>query len=195
MEGKHRDVVLGELRAHIARIAPPRTIPGRLPTGIEVLDELLGGWPCPGISLIEGRPGLGRLGLVLPVLRNLTHEGRWVPIVDGAGWLHPPGLDGVDLSRLILIRPGSRVGWTTTQLVRSGGFPLVVVLDPPRLKQDGRRLQYAAEQGNSAILLISECREASIPLSVRVTMLPGGRFCVRKGARRGENLVAHWQTI
>ena len=192
MKSKRRDVVLAELRAHIERIAPPRTIPGRIPTGIEVLDEILGGWPCPGISLIEGRPGLGRLGLVLPVLRDLTHEGRWVPIVDGADWLHPPGLDGVDLSRLILIRPGSRVGWTATQLIRSGGFPLVVVLDPPRLKQDGRRLQHAAEQGKSALILISESRESGIPLSARITMLPGGKFCVRKGARRGGSPVAHW---
>ena len=39
MKSTRRDVVLAELRAHIERIAPPRTIPGRIPTGIEVLDE------------------------------------------------------------------------------------------------------------------------------------------------------------
>ena len=93
MDSEHRDAVLAELREHIARVAPARTLPGRIPSGIEGLDEVLGGWPRPGISLIEGRAGLGRLGLVLPSLRELTQEGRWVPIVDGSDWLHPPGLE------------------------------------------------------------------------------------------------------
>ncbi len=186
--------VLAELRAHIAQVAPVRTTPGRVPTGNACLETQLGGWPCPGISLIEGRPGMGRLGVILPTLRRLTHKGQRVVLVDGLGWLHPPGLEGVDLSQLILIQSGTRTGWVATQLARSGGFPLVVVLDPPRLGRGGRTLQHAAEQGRCAVVLISENREPSIPLSARLCMLPGGRLRILRGGKT-PGIEIGWRSI
>ena len=189
--GKKAQVIAG-LRAHIARVAPARRLPDRVSVGIESLDHRLGGWPSSGISLIEGRPGSGRLGLVLPSLSQLTQAGQWVPVVDGAGWLHPPGLEGVDLSKLILIQPGARAGWAAVQLARCGAFPVVVLLDPPALGRGGRRLQHAAEHGRCAVLVLSESREPTMPLSAHVVLRADG-LQIRRGARRPSAAVLRWR--
>jgi hypothetical protein len=184
MTQANRDAVLAELRAHIARVAPARAKPGTISTGIPALESRLGGWPCPGLSVIEGRAGMGRLGVILPTLSRLTREGRWVAVVDTVSWLHPPGLEGVDLSKLLLVRPGARAGWAATQLARCGGFPVVVLLDPPRLGRGSRSLQHAAEEGQCSVLLLCEKFERGLPLSARLELLPGGRLYVKRGAHR-----------
>ena len=192
MSKSSREMVIAELRAHIARVAPVRRIPSRLPMGIPCLEQYVGGWPCPGMSLIQGRPGIGRMGLVLPIIRDLTSKGQWVPVVDGAGWLYPPGLNGVDLSKLIWVQAGARTVWASVQLARSGGFPLVVVLDPPRLGRGGRQLLHAAEQGRCSILILSEYREQSLPLNAHFVLKSEG-VQIRRGARRPSNAWHRWR--
>ncbi len=186
--GADRAQVVASLRAHIARVAPVRTLPLGLPTGVPALQGATGGWARPGISLIHGPPGSGRLAAVVPALRRLTGAGRRVALVDAAGWLHPPGLDGVLLDNLILVRPGAtRIAWAAEQLCRCGVLPLVVVLDPPELGRGGRRIQAAAEEGNTAVVVVSELAQRRLPARLRLASQrgPDGQpgLVVERGAR------------
>ena len=119
---------IAELRAHLAQIAPVRVQSPPTATGHPLLDTHLGGWPHPGVASIHGAVGTGRIGLILPALQAHTQAKRTVAIVDPLGWLHPPGLPGVNLKHLMLVRCGgfqSRLGCHSTRWLRShpnGGF-------------------------------------------------------------------------
>ena len=58
---------LAQLRAHIARVAPPRASGARLPAGVHALDQRVGGWPRPGMAEVCGLPGTGRLAAFLGI--------------------------------------------------------------------------------------------------------------------------------
>ena len=178
--------VLAELRRHIAQVAPMRPLPVGLPTGMSALEAVTGGWPNPGVALIQGPVGTGRLAPVLPALARLTTAGRTVAVVDSGGILHPPGLPGVCLDNLLLVRPGpTRVLWAAEQLARCDAIPLVVVLDPPSLGRQSVRLQRAAEAGTSAVIVVSEIAQRRLPAALHlqtgrrgpghVQLLRGGR--------------------
>lgn len=176
--------VLAALREHLAKVAPVRVRPGRRKTGLSALDAATGGWPQPGISLVHGAPGTGRLGLVLPALRAETARGNTVAIIDAEGWLYPPGLPGVTLEHLLVVRPGpSRAAWATEQVVRCGAIPFVVLLDPPPLRRAGRRLQHATEAGMSALVVISSGPQRDLPVGLRITQEDRDHVQIERGGR------------
>jgi len=171
---------IAALRAHLNHVAPHRGPPDLIPTGLPSLDTRIGGWPSPGVSAIHGPVGSGRLGLVLPELQRHTQAQRTVAVVDAMGWLYPPGLPGVDLRHLMLIRPGSaRAAWAATQLAGSGAVPMVVLLDPPRLGREGLRLIRAAGSGHSTTLVLSEAQDPELHSALRIEVLGQGRVRVQ----------------
>jgi len=181
-----RSAVLAQLKAHLQQVAPMRVAAPRLATGLPALDARTAGWPRPGLALIQGAAGSGRLGVVLPALGRLSRSGRSVAIVDPVGWLHPPGLVGVVLERLLLVRPGTgRAVWAAEQLARCGGVPLVVLLDPPPLRSGGRRLLHAAEAGDSTVVVVSEAPQQGLPASLSLQSTHPGEVWVRRGGRGG----------
>ena len=174
---------IAELRAHLARIAPVRAPAPPSPTGLPQLDKHLGGWPHPGVASIHGSAGTGRIGLVLPAMQNHTQAERTVAIVDPLGWLHPPGLPGINLQHLMLVRCGGpRAGWAATQLASCGAIPMVVVLDPPPLSRDGLRLLRATEAGGSTAVVLSERPDPQLSATVRLKMLGHHRVQIERGA-------------
>jgi hypothetical protein len=182
MHKKDRAAVVAQLRQHIAKVAPVRHTSGRLAMEHPALERWVQGWPRGGISTVEGAMGVGRLGIVLPAMATRTQRGESVAVVDAVGWLHPPGLVGVVLERLLVVRPGTRrAGWAAEQIARCGAVPLVVVLDPPRFGRGGRRLQFAAEEGNSAVVCVLEAMDRSLPASVRLVVSAPDRVRVERG--------------
>lgn len=182
-----RAQVVAALREHLAQVAPVRTLPVGLPTGIGALEAATGGWPRPGVTLIQGAPGSGRLAPVLPTLARLTCAGHRIAVVDPTGLLHPPGLRGVLLDNLLLLRPGpTRVTWAVEQVARCDAIPLVLVLDPPTLGRGAARLQRAAEAGNSAVIVISDQSQRRLPAALRLaTGRPGCVQLLRGGRGKG----------
>ena len=175
--------ILDELRAHIASIAPMRTRSAATPTGWAELDQHIGGWPRPGIVSVHGAVGTGRLGVILPMLRAHTHKQQTVAIVDPMGWIHPPGLPGVDFNHLMLIRCGSvQAGWAAHQVASSGAVPVVVLLDPPSLARDGVRLSRATETGSSTAIVITERPDPRLSAPVRIQTIGGHRIVIERGA-------------
>jgi protein ImuA len=180
-----RAAAVARLRRHIAEVAPLRLRPGALSTGIEALDDAIGGWPRPGVAAVRGSPGSGRLGLVLPSLVTATAPGQHAAVVDAMGWLYPPGLPGVALERLLVVRPGQeRACWATEQLARSGAFPLLVLLDPAPLRRPGRRLLSAAEAGRGTVIVVHERPDPDLFAAVRLEVEGAGRFRVTRAAGR-----------
>lgn len=181
-----RAAIIAELRARLNQEAPFRSRPVGLEMGHPSLDAALGGWPQPGVAEVTGAVGSGRVGLVLPALVALSQADRPVAVVDVPGWLNPPGLPGVAMGRLVLVRPGAGpAAWATEQLLRCGALPLVVLLDPPRLGRGARRLLRAAEDGGSTLVVLNEKRDAELPASLRLEMVGTGAVRVSRSVVPG----------
>lgn len=105
----------------------------RLATGIDPLDELLGGGlPRGHLSEIVGAPSSGRTALVQALLASATRRGEVAAVVDLANALDPPSLAraGVDLARVLWVRPPSpQVALTCAEIVLAAGGFGVVALD------------------------------------------------------------------
>ena len=185
-----RAAQLAALRGRIAALAPPRALPVGLATGLPALEAATGGWASPGLSLIEGPVGAARLQAVLPALRRLTNAGRSVAVVDVEQRLYPPGLDGVLIDNLIIVRPTpGRALWATEQLARCASLPLVLLLDPPPLGRAGRRLEGTTAAGCTALIVISEAPQRDLPARLRLRVQgegpppPGPALFLARGGR------------
>ena len=185
-----RAEVLAQLRAHLVATGTARaeSVVWRS-TAHTALDALIGGWPTPGLVEIVGAPGSGRLGLIQPLLAEQTALDHWVGIVDPTEWFHPPGLQGVEWSRVLLVRSGLSLAlWAATQMAASGALAATVLLDVPRLgRAEGIRLLRAAEQGGGTVWVIGEQPLASLPAHLRLEVRTErvGELHVQVRRRRG----------
>jgi len=178
---------LAELRAQIRALeGGARVVRRRAPSGVPVVDDLLGGLPRPGIVEISGVPGSGRVRLVASLLARATEQRRAVAWVDPERRLYPPALaaHGVEVSRLLVVRPPSDGShpwlWATEQLLRSGCFELVVVEPPTARGPGGRRAvarrpigprwARAAEHGQSTALVLGERPARQLAADVRLSV-------------------------
>jgi hypothetical protein len=180
----HKAHVVAALRQHLAEVAPLRPLPVGLPTGIPALEAAFGGWPSPGVALIQGPLGSGRFAPVLPLLARLTRSGRRIAIVDSAGLVHPPGLRGVLLDNVLLVRPGvTRVLWATEQLARCEVLPVTVVVDPPGFSRSATRIQRAAEAGQNTVIVLSEVHQRRLPVDIHLSTGRPGHVQLLRGGR------------
>jgi cell division inhibitor SulA/protein ImuA len=135
-----------------------------LSTGYKKLDQHLpgGGWPQQSLTeILVEQYGIGELQLLMPALASLSVDDPLVPYAE-PGWIawvappfqpYPPALQqrGINLSRLLIVRPknDSEILWSAEQALSSGTCA-AVLLWPERLDdQSSRRLQLAAEKGQS----------------------------------------------
>ncbi|MGF1510160.1 MAG: hypothetical protein ACFB9M_11735 [Myxococcota bacterium] len=130
-----------------------------LPSGWESWDDIVGGVPKGGITLVTGKPGSGRITWVSRFLAARTALGHPVAWVDGSGQVYPPALAqlGVQLQRLLMVRHvGERSVFALEQLVESGLFAGVVSsgLDRWLTPSRWRRIQAATEGARVATLMV-----------------------------------------
>ena len=127
-----------------------------LKTGQEELDRLLGGWPRGGITEIHSStPGIGELRLLLPVLASLSQQQkRWILWVTPPYLPYPPALAaaGLRLERMLCLHPRQRQDrlWALESALRSGTCSAVLAWPPPLDTTAWRRLQLAAQAGDTA---------------------------------------------
>src|SRR5271168_1904755 len=91
----------------------PRAIRPKAATGIDAIDELLGGGlPIGAISEIVGPECSGRTTLALAFLAGITRQGKVCAWVDVSDSLHPESAAaaGVNLDRLLWVRCGHTIG-------------------------------------------------------------------------------------
>lgn len=135
-----------------------------LASGYEQLDRHLpgGGWPQNALTeILVDHYGVGELRLLMPALARLSAEDTvagdtepgWIAWIEPPFQPYPPALQqwGLDLSRMLIVRPKDdcEVLWSAEQALSSGTCAAVLIW--PRVFDDqaGRRLQLAAEKGNS----------------------------------------------
>lgn len=145
-----------------------------LPTGVQGLDELLGGGlPTGKLTSVQADPGCGGLRLIARILAYQTAlrtHPTAAAVVEGpmaVGMIHPPGLHsaGVRLDRLLVAMPKdlAKTVRATEELLRHGSFPVVVVRGLLAGESHARRLLLAAEAGRSVGVILVEGRTRAPP--------------------------------
>ncbi|HET6757161.1 MAG TPA: translesion DNA synthesis-associated protein ImuA [Burkholderiales bacterium] len=146
-------------------------------SGFPELDGLLpgGGWPRGALTeVIVGREGIGELRLFIPALAKLTREERLIACVAPPYLPYAPALAkaGIKLSHFLLIRARIRQEelWAAEQVLRSGCISAVLFwLDTPK---DLRRLQLAAEEGQSLGIIFRSRAQQSSYAALRLALTP-----------------------
>ena len=156
--GRPGDVRLGSARPE--RVA-------RLPTGLAVLDQALGGGlPRGRVTELAGAPSTGRTGLACAIAAAATRAGETIAWIDPADALEPEAAAaaGIALARLLWVRAPnvSNAFRAADILLGAGGFGLVVLdVDAPRASASvWPRLARTAERTRSTLLVVAPRREA-----------------------------------
>lgn len=161
---------LRELRGVLAERFPEtsRTDGERLATGIERIDEALGGgFPKGAVSeVVSSVPSAGGQVLLAGLLRRAREEPHYLALVDGSDGFDPQTLTPELLPYLLWVRCGkaAQALQAADLLVRDGNIPLVILdlrkNDPMELRRQTAtiwfRLQRAVEKNGSVLLVFSE---------------------------------------
>ena len=129
VETSQRTPVLARLRDEIRRLERrPDRRSGALACGLASVDEALpaGGFPRGALSELRGGPASGKTAVALALVAALPGD-ELAAFVDGTGELYPPAAAalGVDLGRLLLVRPAEArgLGRTPARCARASGPP------------------------------------------------------------------------
>jgi len=184
-----------------------------LSSGYAALDRHLpgGGWPqCSLTEVLVEHYGIGELRLLMPALAALSADHNNTGNAEYAepGWIawvappfqpYPPALQqwGIDLSRMLIVRPknDSEVLWSAEQALSSGTCAAVLLWPDVLDDRAGRRLQLAAEKGNSWAIAFRPpaARTESSAAALRIELLSsseGTRLHILKN-RGGRPAVLH----
>jgi cell division inhibitor SulA/protein ImuA len=156
-------------------VAPPAVEPSASPE----LDAALpgGGWQSGTlIELMSAETGIGELRLLMPALAQFTRSGRYIALISPPYIPFAPALSqhGVRLERLLIVqtqKPADTL-WAFEQTLRCKSFGAVLAW-PARIKdRELRRLQLAAEAGNSIGFLYRSpaAAHASSPAATRLRL-------------------------
>ncbi len=169
----------GIWRANERRSSASHEGSGHVPTGFSALDSVLPGGGLPPDALTEilhDRHGIGELRLVMPALARLSRGGRWIAMVAPPFLPYAPALaaQGLDLSRVLTIHPSdhSQSLWAVEQALRAGTCAAVMVWPQRCDERSLRRLQLAAETGNSMGLIFRDMTAAQSrsPAALRLVL-------------------------
>jgi hypothetical protein len=172
------------------RAAPPVSLP--------LLDALLQGSEHNRIlvELVAGADGAGAWTLALLLARQACGTRQALVLIDPRGWFYPPAAAalGVDLERVILVRPtsGPQCQAALDQALRCRAVAAVVSWCDRLRPAEGQRLRLAAEAGGGLGLLLrpaSALRSAALA-DLRLVVAP---VLSMKSARRLKVEVARWR--
>ena len=158
--------------------AHPQNITAVVSTGYAVLDRAL---PQGGLhrgTLVEWlarEGGSGATTLALAAARQACGEAGTLVVVDRRRTFYPlaAAACGIDLSRLLLVRPQNDRDetWAIDQALRSGGASAVLAWSEKLDDHLFRRLQLAAEAGETLGLLLRPARALAEPSWAEVRWL------------------------
>lgn len=150
--------------------AQPTPLPSSAqPTGHAALDALLptGGWPESALSeILMPSEGVGELQVLWPTLARLTRSAERVVLVAPPHVPYPQAWQaaGVDLRWLAILQAcGCDALWATEQCLRSGSCGAVLCWPQRADDRALRRLQVAAETGQTLAFAYRPLQEAINP--------------------------------
>lgn len=152
----------------IQQAGGPEGLATAYPTGYASLDRHLpgGGWPRYALTeILLEHYGTGELKLLMPALARLSNADEIDPQSGGdreAGWIawiappfqpYPPALLqwGINLQHMLIVHPRQDIEalWAAEQALSSGNCAAVLVWSDVLDEKTSRRLQLAAEKGQS----------------------------------------------
>lgn len=169
--------------------------PQRHPSGLDVIDELLGGgFPRGDLSEITGPASSGRTSLLFALLAQTTtggghHPGELAAVVDPSDAFDPPSAQaaGIDLRRVLWARVGA---WReamrcTERLLETEGLPFVILDLAPSTPTSARppgepeipasawtRLARRAATTRTALVVLSHQRQAGSEARIVLELQP-----------------------
>lgn len=157
-------------------------MPPALSSGFARLDaELPGaGWPTGMLTeLIAPEPGIGELRLLVPLLRQLTRERRFVILLAPPHIPYAPALAsfGIDLDLVIVVQASHAANrlWAIEQSLKSASFGALLAWLPQDTRPEHlRRLQMAAQgiQGPAFLFRPLKAQFEASPAPLRLLLLP-----------------------
>ncbi|MBI3557019.1 MAG: hypothetical protein HY074_12205 [Deltaproteobacteria bacterium] len=140
----------------LAKLAELRTLITPRKRESFVFSEFQNGIPRGAVTELSGAHGSGKTRMALKLIaENPSVHVAWV---EDQFTAYPCAFpqQGVQLGRVLFAEAEDQALWTANQMLRSGIFGIVVINTRPLEQIELRRLQLAAEQANTAVLLLSE---------------------------------------
>ncbi|WP_236204128.1 translesion DNA synthesis-associated protein ImuA [Pseudomonas protegens] len=151
------------------------------PTGHAALDAVLptGGWPEAALTeILIAAQGLGELQLLWPSLARLSAAGERIVLVAPPFVPYPQAWQnaGVDVRQLSIIQAGERDAlWAAEQCLRSGSCGAVLCWPQQADDRALRRLQVAAESGQTLAFAYRPLDAAHTPSPAALRIAVQGR--------------------
>ncbi|GGC85567.1 translesion DNA synthesis-associated protein ImuA [Halopseudomonas salina] len=148
----------------------PTGLPAHIqPTGHAALDAALpaGGWPDTALSeILYARDGMGELQLLWPTLARLSQAGERIMLVAPPFIPYVPAWQaaGIDQRQLVMVdAAGDQALWAAEQCLRSGCFGAVICWPQRAGDRALRRIQVAAETGETLAFAYRPLAESANP--------------------------------
>ncbi len=183
----------------------PRSASASYNTGYQALNDALPnlGWPQTGlVEILLAQDGVGELSLLLPVLAQLSQSQKPIVLVAPPYRPYTPSWQahGIALSQLHLVNANAKeAAWAMEQALRSGCCGAVIGWPMQADDKTLRRLQVAAETGNTLGFIFRPLRAADnpSPAPVRVSVQGGEqhaqlRLVKCRGANISNRVIAYF---
>lgn len=155
-------------------------------SGCPVLDDMLpgGGWPKGGVvELVVPDDHAEAIDLVMPALRRLSMQGRWIALVTPPLPSRASVFTDREINANHVLQVNSHPGrsglWTVESMLRSGDCAAVLAWPGCDTELMDKRLQKAAMHGKTLCVLFRYESEATHPSGVDVRL----KVEVSEGAR------------
>lgn len=151
-----------------------------MPTGFAELDTLLpgGGWPTNAvIEMVTSEWGVGELQLLLPLMRIITQQRRWVLWVSPPYMPYAPALEraGVNMEYIVVVQLDNACNdalWSAEKALQTQACALVLAWLNGLTIGVIRRLQLAAVSGCSLGILFRQRNDEHSPATLRLQLHP-----------------------
>lgn len=173
-----RRLQLDALRALLPERPSERPSGALVPSGWSSVDRSIGGLGPGQVAAVEGSPGAGSLALASSWAGHAVRRGEPVVVFDAAGSALPHAWVEPEDARAAIwcVRAGERDLWAGVDLaLRSGGFGLVVLLEPPSAppSASARTLHLLAEHGTRLLVSHWPGRFAPVRATFRIRLAAG----------------------
>lgn len=172
------------------------TIPRGVTSGYPELDAILPGQGWPKNTLVEmiiPRWGVGEMQLLLPLMKSVTQDGRWILLISPPFVPYAPALvsAGIDINRVVVLRAESSckdVLWNIEKALQGSACAMVLAWSNWMPNGMVRRLQLAAEAGKTLGILFRQFEMKNSPVSIRLEISPS----VEGGSRQNTQGARYW---
>lgn len=155
-------------------------------TGYPELDDILPGRGWPQNSLVEvvtPHWGMGELQLLMPYMRSITEQGKWILWISPPYLLYAPALikAGIDTEQVLVVQLDTSCKdalWAIEKALQTESCGLVLAWQNWLSSKVIRRLQLAAETGQTLGVLFHhhDNRESSSPLRLKIDASRDGDY-------------------